>query len=137
MHELSVARALVDLVADHVPYGMRLRRASVQVGPMQAIVPEAMEGAWHAATRATVFANAKLVINILPWTLTCRACGRAWTSREPYQPCTCGSERATLQGSDEITLMTIDVAEHRVSEPEPIRVYPRTNGCAASREWVR
>ena len=109
MHELSVAKALFELVRSHAPQGACVRVVRVRVGPMQAIVPEALRYAWQAATNQTVLDGADLVVEYLPWRLSCVVCDRQWDSDEPYAPCTCGHHQPALSGSDELTLVAIDV----------------------------
>lgn len=109
MHELSVVRALLDQVRAHAPEGASLRYVRLRVGPMQSIVPEALRCAWHAAINQTALDGAKLIVEYRPWRLSCTMCGRQWDSDEPYAPCACGFDQPALSGSDELTLLAIEV----------------------------
>lgn len=109
MHELSVARALFELVRSHGPDGACVRVVRVRVGPMQAIVPEALRYAWQGATNQTALDGADLMVEYMPWRLSCTVCGRQWDSDEPYAPCSCGFDQPALSGSDELTLLAIEV----------------------------
>ena len=137
MHELSIANALIGLVSEHVPIGSRLQKVTVRIGAMQALVPEAMQNAWRVAARVVGFADAELIIECLPWSLTCRACGRAWTSHEPYEACSCSSTRSALRGSDEITLIAIDVTDNEPQHDANGRNSNHAGTTTSSRELIR
>jgi len=109
MHELSVVRALLDQVRAHAPDGASVRYVRLRVGPMQSIVPEALRYAWQAATNQTTLDRAELIVEYMPWRLSCAVCGRQWDSDEPYAPCACGFDQPALSGSDELTLLAIEV----------------------------
>ncbi len=118
MHELSIARSLLGLVRDNVPDGALVKSVLVCVGPLQAIEPDAMQFAWHAATDDTEFDGAELSLTLLPWELHCLECGRNWSSENWSDPCTCGSCRVDPVGGDELTLISIDVDEaNTIKEP--------------------
>jgi len=109
MHELSVAQALIRLVDEHVPADASVHRVRIRVGPMQAIVSEALDSAWMVATTGSRFDGAQLAAQYLPWELSCPRCSRTWTSTEPYAPCACGCDQPAIYGTDELTLVAIDV----------------------------
>ena len=111
MHELSSARALVRLVKEHQPPGSMVEVVQVQAGPLQAIVPEAMELAWQAVTMNTHLAGAKLQIAILPWRLRCLQCQRQWNANMLDATCACGSSRGVPEGGDELQLEYLEVTE--------------------------
>ena len=122
MHELSIAHALLGLTCEHVPDMARVRSVSVRIGPMQAIEPEALRFAWKATTDDTPFQGAELSLEFVPWALHCRACDRCWEGGDWPVTCTCGSADVDPAGSDELTLLSIEiddpdevVSDHRES----------------------
>lgn len=119
MHELSIAHALIGLTREHVPDLAQVRSVRVRVGPMQAIEPEAMRFAWDAATDGTPYQGARLVLDYLPWSLHCRSCGRHWEGPDWPVECACGSADVDPVGSDELTLLSIDVDD--MIEPDAAR----------------
>jgi len=111
MHEMSIAAALMKLTQEHVPSKARVRSVSVRVGPMQAIEHDAMQFAWSAATAGTELDSSALTLTYLPWSLSCKACGRRWEGPDWPTTCTCASPDVDPKGSDELTLMSIDIDE--------------------------
>jgi hydrogenase nickel incorporation protein HypA/HybF len=109
MHELSIAASLADLVTRHAPSGSRVLRVELRIGALQAIEPEALRMGWQAATLETPLAGSELDFELLPWELCCLDCGRRWESPELGASCTCGSVGACSGGSDEITLVALEI----------------------------
>lgn len=116
MHELSIARALLQLAIQHRPPGARVEALHVQVGPLQAIDAEAMRFAWQAATFDTDLAIAELRLEMLPWRLHCPACSREWNAESLGATCECGSTRCTPVGGDELQLVYLEVVEPTYQE---------------------
>lgn len=111
MHELSIARALLQLVEQHRPPGSIVESLRVQVGPLQAIIPEAMQLAWKAATMDTELSGAKLQLSMLPWRLRCLECNRRWDADTLDATCECGSSRGVPIGGDELKLDCFEIVE--------------------------
>jgi Zn finger protein HypA/HybF involved in hydrogenase expression len=111
MHELSIARALLQLAAERVPPGGRLRAATLTAGPMQAIDPRAMTWAWDDLTRDSPWAGAALRVDQRPWRLRCGACGAVSDATELGAPCpACGvADAGRPVGGDELLLESIEV----------------------------
>ena len=119
MHELSIAKALLQLADLHCPPGHHVRQVSVQVGPLQAIEPPAMQWAWQAAREGTSCANAVLDLQELPWALRCKDCARQWQSAVLDERCACTSENVCIVGGDQLQLASLDVvpAEQPAAPP--------------------
>ncbi|MCC7408394.1 MAG: hydrogenase maturation nickel metallochaperone HypA [Phycisphaeraceae bacterium] len=65
MHELSIARALLDQVRRHTPTDATVRQVCVRVGALRAIDPRAMDLAWRAATVGTSLEESQLRIETI------------------------------------------------------------------------
>jgi hydrogenase nickel incorporation protein HypA/HybF len=111
MHEVALARALIELVGRHAPCGGTVRAVHVRAGPLRAIDPEAMRWAWQATVRATPYEGARLNWIQLPWTLQCPDCGAKWESEDLFADCLCGGVRSRPAGGDELVLEALDVDE--------------------------
>ncbi len=110
MHEFSLAEALLEQVQKHVPKDGTLKSVTVRVGAMQLLVPDAMHWAWQSLICCdTPFADATLILDMIPWELTCLACGCKWTSDDMNVPCVCGSTNTSYKGTDDLILMSLDV----------------------------
>lgn len=119
MHELSIAHELLHVVMEHAPAGARVISVRVQAGAMQAIDPDAMQFAWQAATQGEFAEGARLDLELMQWHLECGACGRTWEADEAFEPCACGNPRPTVAGSDELTLVSLDVEDPREPTQHP------------------
>ena len=97
MHELSIACAVLEQVAEHLPPRAVLRRVHLTVGPLRAIEPEAMRFAWQAATRDTAWDGSELALDLRPWSWRCRACGGSFESDDLDAACACGSSSSTIR----------------------------------------
>ena len=112
MHELSLARSILDIARRSLPCGAALRSVRVVAGPMRAIDPDAMNFAWRSVTGETGFDNVELELDVRPWTLRCPECGDQWTSPQLDGVCpTCGGSRAFPIGGDELQVISIEVDE--------------------------
>ncbi len=111
MHELSIAESLVELIRRHLPAHRTLLHATVRIGPMHGIVPEAMRLAWKLASAQAGWPTARLIIDSPPWRLRCVSCGRCWEPTTVDEHCLCGSVDCEILGGDEFQLVSIDVRE--------------------------
>lgn len=109
MHELSIARALIDLVRLHLPEGALLRSVCVRIGPLQGVDPDSMRFAWQAVTVGGPLQGSELSLTYTPWDLHCRVCGRCWRSDSWSESCLCGSTDVDPAGTDELTLISLEV----------------------------
>ncbi len=109
MHEFSLAEALLEQVQRHTPADGIVKSVTVRVGAMQLLVPDAMQWAWQSLISDTPFADATLTLDMIPWELTCLACGRKWATDDMNVPCICGSTNTSYKGTDDLILMSLDV----------------------------
>jgi Zn finger protein HypA/HybF involved in hydrogenase expression len=116
MHELSLATALLDLVATHTPPGTKLREVLVEAGPLQGIDPDAMSWAWQSVTSEGPYEGSTIRVQHLPWRLHCNACGQDYTAAEMLTKCACGSEQTHPIGGDELRLRSLVVDEDSKEE---------------------
>jgi hydrogenase nickel incorporation protein HypA/HybF len=116
VHEFSIASALIDVVAQHVPPRGKLRSVQVEAGPLQGIDPQAMQWAWQALTDGGPYAGSILEVRQLPWTIRCGACGREWSADEISLVCACGSDQVCPTGGKDLLLRTL-VVDQEDEEP--------------------
>ena len=116
MHEVSIAESLIALIRRHLPAHQRLVQATVRIGPMHGIVPEAIEMAWNIASADAGWKGSRLIVMTPPWRLRCVVCGRCWEPVTVDEHCVCGAAHVEILGGDEFQLDSIDVhpaAKHR------------------------
>lgn len=111
MHELSVARSIIDVAARAAAdAGARdVRVVRCRIGVLRGIDPRLLADAFEAARRAGPCAAARLEIERVPIRAVCRPCGaefdvEAWNWRCPA----CGGDGELLDGGDELEVVSID-----------------------------
>ena len=107
MHEMSLAISLVDIIRQEMDRNnaTRLLKARVRCGLLSNVVPEALELAFEAVTRADeardaqehrVLAGATIEIEEEPAILRCTLCEREFSTNEHrgvFSPCpACGNQ---------------------------------------------
>ena len=111
MHEFSIAEALAAQVLRHAPASGRVSEVEIRVGALRGLEPEAMKMCWDAVTHDTTLAGSVLVLDLLPWSLACPTCGRAWESPVPFAECSCGEASPRPTAGDELDLVSMTVDE--------------------------
>ncbi|MFO7784188.1 MAG: hydrogenase maturation nickel metallochaperone HypA [Desulfatiglandales bacterium] len=113
MHEMSIARSLVELLQEEMEKaGARtLRSVRLEIGRLSAIVPEALSFGFQVVTTGTELEGAELIMDIIPLRCTCRECGGGF-EMEDYNFCCplCGGvEIDTLSGRElSVKEITVD-----------------------------
>jgi hydrogenase nickel incorporation protein HypA/HybF len=108
MHELSLATSIVDAVCDKAG-GRAVRRVTVRIGALMAVVPEAMEFCFGLAVEGTVADGAVLAIEHRPGTAHCRSCNADVRLRDPILLCPCGSADLEVTGGRELQIVSMEV----------------------------
>ena len=111
MHEFSIAEALASQVEKHAREGARVHQVEIVVGALRGLEPEALQMGWQAVTMDTRMAGSTLLVEQLPWSISCSACGRSWTSPVPFVSCECGNETPEPHGTDELDLVAITIED--------------------------
>jgi hydrogenase nickel incorporation protein HypA/HybF len=108
MHELSLATSIVDAVCAKAG-GRPVRRVTVRIGALMAVVPAAMEFCFELAVEGTVADGAALAIEHRPGTAHCRSCGADVRLRDPILLCPCGSADLEVTGGRELQIVSMEV----------------------------
>ncbi len=111
MHELAIARSLIDLASRHAAAAGagRVFRLRCRIGAMRQIDDAFMQGAFEAARVGTACADAELLIDKPPMQARCQACHKIFVVRDWHWTCpSCSGEGELLEGGDELELVSID-----------------------------
>ncbi len=111
MHELSIARHLLNLISRYTPAGEQVSCVHVAAGPLRTIDPHALQRAWKVSTPDTNCQSAVLKLQLLPWRWRCPRCGHQWDTQDHLSRCRCGCDQAVLSGGDELNLTSLDIDE--------------------------
>lgn len=112
MHELSIAQALVEQVADLVARegGRRAVRVTVKLGALSGVDPEALDMAFPVAAEGSDCEGATLVVEPVAAAAHCRDCGRDSEPPFPFLACEhCGSTDVDVLAGHELLLAAVEI----------------------------
>ena len=112
MHELSLAKSLIDLVEEKVREcgGKRATKVYLIVGALSSIHPSLLRSAFEFLKKGTLADDAELEIREIPAKLRCRRCGSEFTSYEFDLTCpNCGGWGGEVISGEELILERIEL----------------------------
>lgn len=114
MHEMSIARNIVEIVGDVIrdQPDVRVDSVHVSIGRMVGVVHDSLRFAFNAITSDTALDGASLVIEEVPLRAHCNACGResemeSFAARCPH----CAEHNIQIVAGDELLVREIEVLE--------------------------
>jgi hydrogenase nickel incorporation protein HypA/HybF len=108
MHELGIAQEIIAAVGE-ASGGARVARVVVEVGRLQAVVPDALRFCFDLACEGTVLEGAALDIVEVPGRARCRACGSESAFDQPWGLCGCGSGDLEWLSGSELVIKAMEV----------------------------
>lgn len=110
MHELSICRAITDIVGRHAD-GAAVRTVRLRVGELRQIVPDTLTYCWGLVTEGSELASATLEIERVPAAVRCRACDHEHVLTAPVFTCPrCGGDVTIVSGA-EFLITSLELAE--------------------------
>ena len=115
MHELALAQAVLDVVAEHA--GERpVERVEVRVGALRQVVPGSLAFCFEAVARGTVAEGAELAIEQVPVRISCRRCGGdAELDGFPLACPACGGVDVEVTAGEEFLIESLEVLDGPVA----------------------
>jgi hydrogenase nickel incorporation protein HypA/HybF len=113
MHELSLVMALIDQVGEicRQEQAERLLRIEVVVGALSGVERDPLEFCFGIAAEDTVAAGATLVVEEVPVTVACRACGARSDPELPLLCCSaCRSHDVEVVAGRDFYIKAIEVS---------------------------
>jgi hydrogenase nickel incorporation protein HypA/HybF len=115
MHELAIADSIVVIASRHAA-GRRVTRIDVRVGHLRQVVPDSLAFAFELVSTGTEVHGAELVMEEVPATVSCFACGAAGVLETFPAVCTvCGSLDVELTGGDELLVDSLELEEEALT----------------------
>lgn len=125
MHELALARSVVAIARRHAE-GRRVYAVALRVGRLRQVVPSALDFAFTAVTAGTELDGARLVIEDVPVTIACRACGqRTELDDFPLRCARCGDADVAVVAGEELTVTSLEVEDDDVTTGRQSCTAPR------------
>lgn len=90
MHEMGIARQLVQIALDAVPEDIdapKVARLNLKIGKLAAIAAHSLTFCFGIIAKDTPLENARLIIESVPVTAYCKACAHTWEVKNPVFTC--------------------------------------------------
>jgi hydrogenase nickel incorporation protein HypA/HybF len=111
MHELSVARAVVDIATRHGG-GRRVTAVQLRVGHLRQVAPDSLAFAFEHVAVGTPCEGARLDQEVVPGRLVCAACHHGWELDAAMFRCPrCDSPDVRITAGNEVEVESIEVEE--------------------------
>jgi hydrogenase nickel incorporation protein HypA/HybF len=109
MHELSVTRNIVAIVAEHAG-ARRVKRVTLDIGDLSAIMPDAIAFCFDVCSKGTALDGARLEINRIPGRARCRDCGSEFSFPSLVTPCPdCGARAAECLAGEDMLIREMEL----------------------------
>ena len=109
MHELALAQEIVRIASQRAGEG-QVRRVTVRVGVLAAVVPDALRFCFDLACEGSTLSGAALDIVELKARGRCRACAAESLFDGPWAVCGCGAAELEWLSGDELVVQSMEVA---------------------------
>jgi len=107
MHELGITQNIVAIATEHAQ-GAKVRRLSLEIGQLTAIMPEAIQFCFDVCAQGTPLEGAQLDIIRRPGRGQCRECGQQIALEQPFGVCDCGSTHLDITQVEELTIKELE-----------------------------
>ncbi|SRR5581483_6365560 len=121
MHELSIVSSVVENVIeslDRYP-GARVTEVRLKVGALAAVIEDSLQFCYGIATEETPLEGSRLVVNIVPVTVHCDACGAegALESLQSFRCPHCGEPASDVRHGRELEIEAIEIEDPEEVKP--------------------
>lgn len=111
MHELGIARNIIDIVCKHAN-GKPVQRVCIEVGALSAVSPDAIRFCFDVCARGTLVEGAELAIDELPARGKCGDCNSQINLELVDWHCySCGSKNVSCVGGFELNVKEMEICD--------------------------
>jgi hydrogenase nickel incorporation protein HypA/HybF len=115
MHELSIVTSVVESVTESLAKypGARVVEVRLRVGALAAVIEDSLQFCYGIAIEDTPLAGSKLVVNTLPVTVHCEACGQdgVLPSLQHFHCPHCNAPATDVRSGRELEIESIEIEE--------------------------
>jgi len=114
MHELPIARSIVDTVQRRLPAGEKrcVKSVTVRLGEFTRLLPDSLELCFELASEGTSVQGARLEVRRVPIRCRCMSCGSGFESGRFVAVCpVCGNAGVDLLSGNEIDVVAFELSE--------------------------
>jgi hydrogenase nickel incorporation protein HypA/HybF len=109
VHELAIARSLVDLVGRKTAPGAKVAEVVIELGALTGLVPDCLAFYFEGLTRGTALDGAHLACRLVPARIRCPACGAEYGPDGFARVCAiCGALGGEVLAGEELDLVSIE-----------------------------
>jgi hydrogenase nickel incorporation protein HypA/HybF len=120
VHELAIAESVVRIAERHAD-GRRVTKVYLKVGHLRQVVPSALAFGFELVAQETSVEGAELVLEEVPATGKCRACGsESRLESFPLQCKACGGFDLEIVAGEELYVESLEMED----QPETQRLMP-------------
>ncbi len=121
MHELSIISSVVENVIESLEKypGARVTEVRLRVGALAAVIEDSLQFCYGIATGDTPLEGSRLVVNIVPVTVHCDACGAEGPieSLQSFRCPACGEPASDVRGGRELEIEAIEIEDPEEVKP--------------------
>jgi hydrogenase nickel incorporation protein HypA/HybF len=121
MHELSIVSSVVENVIDSLGKypGARVSEVRLRVGALASVVEDSLQFCYGIAIEGTPLEGSRLVVNIVPVTVHCAACGAdgALESLQSFRCPSCGEPAGDVRHGRELEIESIEIEDPEEVKP--------------------
>ena len=111
MHELAIAESVVRIAERHAD-GRRVTKVYLKVGHLRQVVPSALAFGFELVAQETSVEGAELVLEEVPATGKCRACGsESRLESFPLQCKACGGFDLEIVAGEELYVESLEMED--------------------------
>lgn len=116
MHELSLCRAIADVVRPHAA-GRRVEVVRVRVGALRQVIPETLSFCWTLVRDQQQMPDAELELEVVAAEVSCRCCGEVSQieSRFSVRCPKCETGEVSVVRGEEFLVTSVDVTDREES----------------------
>ena len=112
MHEVGIARSVIDTAIAAVPEGGTLSGVTVTIGPMSGVVADSLQFGFEVASKDTPAEDTELEIIEVPLVVHCDSCDADFESEGPgLLRCPQCAGAATVIAGNEVLVTSVRYAE--------------------------
>ncbi len=114
MHELSIMGNILDIVLEHAGKNgaKKVKAVNLMIGDLSDIIPEWAQMYFDMLSKETIADGAKLEIEKVPLSISCRDCGNVHTYKDKnwsFSCPKCQSANIELKTGREMTVTSIEI----------------------------
>jgi hydrogenase nickel incorporation protein HypA/HybF len=115
MHELSIVTSVVESVTESLAKyaGARVLEVRLRVGALAAVIEDSLQFCYEIAIEGTPLAGSKLVVNTVPVSVHCEACGRdgALESLQHFHCPHCDAPATDVRTGRELEIESVEIED--------------------------